>query len=71
MTGTHTMPIGQVFFVPREEVSLVDCTAEEIDAIKRYREEYFRLKAEQKLTTRYGLQYSPHYAQESRAQRDR
>jgi hypothetical protein len=65
MTGTHTMPIGQVFFVPREEVSLRDCSEEEIQAIKRYREEYFRVKADHKLTTRYGLQYSPHYAQES------
>ena len=32
--GAHTMPIGQVFFVPREEVTLADCTAEELEAIR-------------------------------------
>src|SRR4029434_5032826 len=32
--GAHTMPIGQVFFVPREEITLSDCTAEELEAIR-------------------------------------
>jgi hypothetical protein len=67
ITGTHTMPIGQVVFVPREEVTLVDAAPEEVAEIRRRKDEYFRDKATQKLTTRYGLQYSPHYSQQSQA----
>ena len=66
MSGSHTMPIGQVFFVPREEVTLRDCDEVEIEAIHNARIEFLKHKAASKLTTRYGLQYSPHYARESR-----
>ena len=65
ITGTHSMPIGQVVFVPREEVTLVDATSEEVAELRKRKDEYFAEKAKHKLTTRYGLQYSPHYAQES------
>ena len=65
ITGTHTMPIGQVVFVPREEIELVDCSPEEVAEIRKRKDEYFTDKAKQKLTTRYGLQYSPHYSQQS------
>ena len=68
MSGSHTMPIGQVFFVPREEITLHDCTPEEIETIHEARKEFLKHKAETKLTTRYGLQYSPHYARQSRAE---
>jgi len=63
------MPIGQVFFVPREEITLKDCTEEEIKAIHQQSEEFFREKAAHKVTTPYGLQYSPHYLRESRSQK--
>jgi len=66
ITVEHSIPIGQVFFVPREEVVLVDCTEEELLAIKEEKEEFQREKAAQKVTTRYGLQYSPHYLRQSR-----
>src|SRR5262249_3475323 len=33
ITATHSMPIGQVFFVPREEITLRDCTEQEVRAI--------------------------------------
>ena len=69
LSGGHTMPVGQVFFVPREEITLVESTEEEVAEIHRIREEFVREKAATKLTTRYGLQYSPHYARESRARR--
>lgn len=69
LSGQHTMPVGQVFFVPREEITLVECTEEEISELHRMREEFVQMKARTKLTTRYGLQYSPHYARESRARR--
>jgi hypothetical protein len=67
--GAHTMPIGQVFFVPREEISLRDCTADELEAIRVSKVEFAQHKAAQKITTPYGLQYSPHYLRQSRAQK--
>lgn len=67
LSGSHTMPIGQVFFVPREEVTLRNCSEEEIADIHRTRDEFLKEKAATKVTTRYGLQYSPHYARESRS----
>jgi len=67
ISGTHTMPIGQVFFVPREEITLRNCTDEELAAIERSRTEFSREKAATKLTTPYGMQYSPHYLRQSRS----
>jgi hypothetical protein len=66
ISATHTMPIGQVFFIPREEVTLRDCTDEEVKAINRSAETFSRDKAGFKLTTAYGLQYSPQYLKQSR-----
>lgn len=71
MPGNHSLPIGQVFFVPREEIELVHCTEEEIEEIKRSREEFAEHKTEERVTTRYGLEYSPHYSRESRKRRER
>jgi hypothetical protein len=67
ISGAHSMPIGQVFFVPREEITLRDCSEEELAAIGRSRSEFSREKAALKLTTPYGLQYSPHYLRQSRS----
>ena len=67
--GSHSMPIGQVFFIPREEVTMRDCSAEELAEIKKSHEEFFREKAAHKITTPYGLQYSPHYLRQSRSPR--
>jgi hypothetical protein len=69
LSGSHTMPIGQVFFVPREEVTLRDATEAEVAELHKTRDEFLTHKAASKLTTRYGLQYSPHYARESRTRR--
>ena len=66
--GAQNMPIGQVFFVPREEVTMRDCTEEELDGIRKAREEFFREKAASKIRTPNGLDYSPHYIRQSRAQ---
>ena len=67
--GAHNLPIGQVFFVPREEITMRDCNEEELAAIGRSKEEFFREKAAQKITTPYGLQYSPHYLRQSRSRK--
>ncbi len=65
--GAHNMPVGQVFFVPREDTPLREATEAEVAGIKQDREEFVKHKVETKLTTRYGLQYSPHYVRQSRA----
>ena len=65
ISGTHSMPIGQVFFVPREEITLRDCNEEEVSAIWRTRDEYSREKAALTRTTSYGLEYSPLYSRRS------
>ena len=67
ISATYNMPIGQVFFVPREEISLRDCTEEEVQAINQSAETFSREKAALKLTTAYGLAYSPHYLRQSRS----
>lgn len=70
LPGNHSLPIGQVHFVPREEVELVDCDQSEIEEIRASRERFARDKAALKTTTRFGLEYSPHYSRESRARRE-
>ena len=67
--GSHNMPIGQVFFVPRQEISTRDCTEDEVKAIHRSMKEYFREKAAQTQTTPLGLTYSPLYVHRSRSKK--
>jgi hypothetical protein len=67
ISGTRSMPIGQVVFVPREEITVRDCTDEELAAIRRSKEEFSRQKAALKVTSSLGLPYSPHYLRQSRA----
>jgi hypothetical protein len=69
ISGTRDLPIGQVFFVPREEITMRDCTEEEIATILREKEEFFREKAAHRVKTPYGLYYSPHYLRQSRSQK--
>jgi len=67
IAGAHSQPIGQVFFLPREEVSLRVCSDEELVGIRRSQEEFAREKAAHKVTTSYGMSFSPHYLRSSRA----
>jgi hypothetical protein len=64
--GTHNMPLGQVVFVPREEITMRDCTREELETIQKSKEEFAREKAAQKIATPLGLDHSPHYSRMSR-----
>lgn len=66
MACTHNLPVGQVVFLPREEFTLKECDKKELQEITRSKEEFQRKKAANKVTTRYGMQYSPHYLRESR-----
>jgi hypothetical protein len=58
---TATQPIGQVFFVPRDEPALRECSKEELAEFSRERDTFDREKAADKLTAPYGLRYSPLY----------
>lgn len=66
---THNLPIGQVFFVPREEVTFRDGTEQEIAARQETSRQFYDEKATLKKSTPYGLQYSPLYQQKSRENR--
>ena len=45
ITVEHSIPIGQVFFVPREAITMRPCTSEELTAIEESRQEFNRHKA--------------------------
>jgi hypothetical protein len=64
----HSLPIGQVFFVPREQITLRECNEEEVAAIHRSKAEFECEKAAMRVTTSYGMPYSPRYARKSREQ---
>jgi hypothetical protein len=69
ISATHNMPVGQVFFVPREEITMRDCTKEELSQIQSSKEEFLREKENHKIMTPHGLTYSPHYLRQSRSQK--
>ena len=66
ISASHSMPIGQVLFVPREDVTFRDGTEEEIAARHKCAQEFYDEKARVKVKTPYGLEYSPHYQSTSR-----
>ena len=70
LTIAHAIPIGQVFFVPREDIALRDGTSEEMEAFKRAQAEFNTHKAAAAQTTSFGLTYSPHYLRQSRAEKE-
>jgi hypothetical protein len=70
ITLAHGVPVGQVFFVPREEVTFVDATEEEVTAFHQSQSEFMKHKAEVSQKTAYGLTFSPYYLRQSRAQND-
>jgi hypothetical protein len=71
MTISHSIPIGQVFFVPREEITMRDCTPEELEAIKESQRHFLQHKAQVSQQTSYGLTFSPYYLRQSREQKDK
>ena len=66
ISASHGMPIGQVMFVPREDVTFRDGTEEEIAARHQSAKAFYDEKARTKVKTPYGLEYSPHYQRASR-----
>jgi hypothetical protein len=71
LTISQSIPIGQVMFVPREEVTLRDATEKELQTIRETQAKYFEQKATVAQKTGYGLTVSPHYLRQSRAQKDK
>ena len=69
ISGSRDLPIGQVMFVPREEVTFRDATDEDLEQRRVAREEFMREKAANRVKTPYGLYYSPHYLRQSREQK--
>jgi hypothetical protein len=69
ITVDHSIPIGQVFFLPREEITMRACTSEELQAFEESRREFNRRKAAAVQKTSYGLAYTPHSLRQSRAQK--
>lgn len=70
LPGSHNLPIGQVHFVPREDVQLVECNQKELEEIRRMKDEFAKEKVAHRTTTRFGLEYSSHYFRQSRANRE-
>lgn len=68
ISASHSLPIGQVFFVPREEIRFVDGTEQEAAERRKTSQAFFDEKAATKIKTPYGLEYSPHYQRKSRQQ---
>jgi len=66
MSLSHSLPIGQVFFVPREEITFRDGTEQETTERQKAGKQFFDEKATHKIKTPYGLEYSPHYQRKSR-----
>jgi hypothetical protein len=66
ISGEQGRPIGQVLFVPREQITLRDCTEQEFAAVQESQAQFSHQKAALKVTTAYGLQYSPCYLRQSR-----
>ena len=71
MSVDHNIPIGQVMFVPREEVAFRSCTDDEFKAFEESKAEFGRHKAAATQTTSYGLAYSPHYLRRSREEAEK
>lgn len=65
---SHSLPVGQVFFVPREEVKFRDGSEQEIAERQKTSKQFFDEKSAHKIKTPYGLEYSPHYQRKSREQ---
>jgi hypothetical protein len=66
ISASHSMPIGQVIFVPREEIAIRDGTEEEIAARHQSAQAFYHEKAKMKVKAPFGLEYSPLYQNTSR-----
>jgi hypothetical protein len=66
ISALHSLPIGQVIFVPREEITFRDGTEQEIAARRETSQAFYDEKEKVKVKTPYGVEYSPLYQRMSR-----
>jgi len=66
---SRSLPVGQVFFVPREEITFRDGTEAEAAQRQETSAAFYKEKATIKKSTPYGMQYSPLYQQKCRENR--
>lgn len=69
ISASGSAPVGQAFFLPREEVRLREGGEVEIAGFRGAQRRYWEEKAGDQLTAPYGLRYSPHYRKASKAAR--
>lgn len=69
LTASYNLPVGQVFFVPREDISFREGSDTEIAQRKTTSLAFFDEKATLKKKTPYGMEYSPLYQQKSKEHR--
>lgn len=69
ISGSRNIPVGQVFFVPRETVTLRDCTADELAAIRESKREFARQKPAVTVSPAHGLEDSPASARHSESRK--
>jgi len=66
ISASPNLPVGQVMFVSREEITFRDGTEEEIAARHQASKAFYEEKARTKVKTPYGMEYSPHYQRSRR-----
>jgi hypothetical protein len=69
ISARGSAPVGQVAFLPREEVQLRVAGEGDLSEFRSAQRRYWEEKAGDQLTAPYGLRYSPHYRKMSRAAR--
>ena len=67
MSVAGSAPIGQVFFVPRESVELLEGTAADAARFEEAQREYWTERADKERPTNFGTIHSYHYRDVQRA----
>jgi hypothetical protein len=62
-------PIGQVFFVPREEVRIMDASPSETQRFVDTQRSYWAERATKEKTTNYGATFTYHHRDHQKARR--
>ena len=66
MQISASTPIGQVFFIPREETVLEDATPQDIANFHRSAAEFQASKAPHQTASPFGMSFSPYYKQQQK-----
>jgi hypothetical protein len=69
VSAAGATPVGQVFFVAREEVTLRQGSEAEVADFRAAQQRYWEGKAADQLIAAYGIKFSPHYRKSSRVNR--